>query len=155
MVVTPVADAPEPDESERSTLADSVPVTRIMSQNVVCAREDVDVEALVDLMVRCRVGCIPIVDADGRAIGMVTKSDLIADAVAAAEPDAAGRALVAGDLMMPFVLKLGEHATIAHAVVMMAGEDVHYIPIVAASGCVIGVVSSMDIVRWLAANHAA
>ena len=54
--------------------------------------------------------------------------------------------------MMPLAFTLDEHATIDHVAAMMSIEGVHHVPIVAESGCLIGVVSSLDIVRWLATN---
>ena len=44
------------------------------------------------------------------------------------------------------------HASVAHAAAMMSLEDIHHVAIVADSGLLLGVVSSIDIVRWLAAN---
>jgi CBS-domain-containing membrane protein len=58
----------------------------------------------------------------------------------------------ANELMMPLALTLGEHATVAHAAALMASEDVHHIPIVDDDGRMIGLVSTMDVVRWLAKN---
>ena len=150
-VRVPVCEDAEPIEIQIPTIADSVPATWIMSRDVVCARDDLDVDALVELMVRKRIGCVPIVDHDGCAIGMVTKQDLIEQLLAVRNCDS-GAALVARQLMMPLAFTLDEHATIAHVVAMMNVEAVHHIPIVADSGCVIGVVSTFDVVRWLAAN---
>ena len=149
---TPPCDTPAPAEVKIPTIADSVPATWIMSQEVVCARKDLEVETLVDLMVRRRLGCVPVVDADGHPLGMITKLDLVEQALAEKQPDPIAPALVASQLMMPLALTLDEHATIAHAAAMMAAEDIHHIPIVSESGCLLGVVSTMDIVRWLAAN---
>jgi CBS-domain-containing membrane protein len=104
----------------------------------------------MDLMVRRRIGCIPVVDERGRPIGMVTKFDVVEQQLASRAPRAA-TATVA-DVMMPLAITLDERATVAHAAAMMSIEDVHHVPIVAAGGALIGVLSTMDIVRWLAAN---
>ena len=136
------------------TIADLVPVRRIMTREVVCAREDLDLGTLMDLMIRRHIGCVPIVDERGRPIGMVTKFDAVEQRVAA--PAAGGKApATAGDLMMPLALALDEHATVGDAAAMMAIEDVHHVVIVADSGALVGVVSTMDIVRWLTANDSA
>ena len=37
-----------------------------------------------------------------------------------------------------------------HAAALMAYENIHRVPVVAADGAVIGIVSAMDIVRWVA-----
>jgi CBS domain-containing protein len=133
------------------TIADLIPVRRIMSREVVCAREDLDVGALVDLMVRGRIGCVPVVDDRGRPIGMVTKTDVVEqqlDVALHGTPPAA----TAGALMMPLAITLDEHATVAHVAAMMAVEDFHHVAIVSDAGALIGVVSTMDVVRWLATN---
>jgi CBS domain-containing protein len=54
--------------------------------------------------------------------------------------------------MMPLAITLNERSSVAHAAAMMAAEDVHHVPIVDVHGRMIGLVSSMDIVRWLARN---
>ncbi|MEO8845496.1 MAG: CBS domain-containing protein [Kofleriaceae bacterium] len=122
-----------------------------MSRDVVCARDDLDVDAVVELMVRRRIGCVPVVDRDGRPIGMVTKQDLVEQLLASRDPEAT-TALAVYQLMMPLAFTLDEHATIAHAAALMIVENIHHVAIVGESGCLIGVVSTYDIVRWLATN---
>jgi CBS domain-containing protein len=140
----------EPLATRIATIADCVFATSIMSREVVCARDDLEVDALIDLMLRRRVGCVPIVDAEGAPVGMVTKQDLVELLIA--ERTEAAYPRTADDVMMPLAFTLDEHATVAHAAAMMASEGMHHVPIVAESGCVIGIVSSYDIVRWLAVN---
>ncbi len=138
------ADPPDPERVR--TIADQVPVTQIMTRDVTCARRDLAAKALAELMVKNHIGCIPVVEALGRPIGMVAKRDLVE---ALAED---GRDRTANELMMPLAITLGPQATIAHAAALMATEDIHHTMIVDRSGQLIGVVSSMDIVRWLAKN---
>ncbi len=150
-VRVPFSEAVAPVETRVPTIADSVPASWIMSREVVCAREDLDVDALAELVVRRRIGCVPVVDRDGCPIGMVTKQDLVEQWVARKNPEAAAT-LTVRQLMMPLAFTLDERATIAHVATMMSVEGVHHVPIVSDSGCLIGMVSSLDIVRWLAAN---
>ncbi|HEU4727101.1 MAG TPA: CBS domain-containing protein [Kofleriaceae bacterium] len=145
----------EPEQLETPrvpTIADRVPVSQIMSRDVVCAREDLNIEALLELIVQRHIGCVPVVDERGRPLGMITKFDLVEQLLAARDPDPPPVPLMVGQVMMPLALTLDERATVAHASAMMAIEDVHHVPIVGDSGSLIGVVSTMDIVRWLAAN---
>ena len=125
------------------TIADTIPVTEIMSHDVVCARADLSVHALTELLVRNHIGCIPIVDERGHPIGIVTKLDLV-------ERKAPG--LTAGEVMMPLAITLNQHATIAHAAAVMSVEDFHHVMVVAPDHSLIGVVSTMDVARWLARN---
>lgn len=141
-----------------STIADQVPVTQIMTRQITCARRDLDAEQIVELVVRNRIGCVPVVEDPGRPVGMITKLDLVEQMLAAdrGEEDASSaRSLLprtAGELMMPLAITLGERASVAHAAALMAAEDIHHVPIVDASGRMIGIVSAMDVVRWLAEN---
>jgi CBS domain-containing protein len=150
-VRVPICDVDDSGLIQLPTIADLLPARRIMSREVICAREDLDVEALLELMMQRHIGCVPIVDEGGRPIGMVTKFDLV-EQLAMRGAHATPAATTAGQVMMPLALTLDEHATIAHAVAMMSIEDVHHVVIVADSGTMIGIISTMDIVRWLAAN---
>ena len=129
------------------TIADMVPLTEIMSRDMTCVRRDLDAERVAELMVLNHIGCVPVVEEPGRPIGMITKLDLVERLVA-------GELALqtAGTLMMPMSIALKEHATIAHAAALMASEDIHHLCVVDVEGRLIGVVSTMDIVRWLARN---
>jgi len=149
---------PSPDLARIPTIADQVAVTEIMSRDTTCADRDLEAAALVDLMVQGHVGCVPVVEEPGRPIGMVTKFDLVERLFAAESADPAHPAAraplpeTASDLMMPLAITLAEHATVAHVAALMAAESIHHVPIVDGAGRLIGVVSAMDVVRWLATN---
>jgi len=151
VVREPACEPNDPIETATPTIADTVPVSWIMSRDVVCARADLEVDAIVDLLVRSHIGCLPIVDHDGVPIGMVTKADLVEQLLASREAPGSGP-LSATHVMMPLAFTLDEHATVAHAAAMMCLEGIHHVPIVAESGSLIGVVSTYDVVHWLAAN---
>lgn len=146
-VVTTLEPVPEPVHAP--TIADLVPVTEVMTRDVTSARRDLLLSPLVSLFVQNRIGCVPIVDERGCPVGIVTKLDLVEQMLAAGS-EAAPR--TADDVMMPIALTLGTHATVAHAAALMSSEDVHHVPIVDEDGILVGVISTMDIVRWLATN---
>lgn len=125
------------------TIADAIPVTEIMAHDIVCARADLSLHAVTELLVRYHIGCIPIVDERGHPIGIITKLDLV---------ERTPKMARAGDVMMPLAITLNQHATIAHAAAVMSAEDFHHVMIVATDHTLLGVVSTMDIARWLARN---
>ena len=145
--VDDVVDAAIPSAVPVPTIADLVPVTAVMTRNVTCAARDLSASALAHLMVETRIGCVPVIDEAGQPVGMITKLDLVEQLLASES-----RAETAYQLMMPITLTLGLHATVAHAAALMAFEDIHHVPIVGDDGVLIGIVSSMDVVRWLAEN---
>jgi CBS domain-containing protein len=139
------------------TIADLVPITEIMTKELTSAQRDESIERVIQLMLRNRIGCLPVVEERGRPIGMITKLDLVEQLLEPAHrgalpPPEAAPPNSANELMMPIAITLGERASVAHAAAMMHSEDVHHVPIVDDFGALVGIVSSMDIVRWLAAN---
>lgn len=141
------------------TIADRVPLFEIMSRELVCVRNDLEIANVVSLMVHHHVGCLPVVDDRRRPIGMITKFDLVEHLNATMESVGNGSPMPidlaardADEVMMPIALVLDENATVAHAAAMMALEDTHHVLVVRETGELVGVVSSKDIVRWLVAN---
>lgn len=128
----------------------------IMSNNLVCARNDLDIHAAIKLMLRYRIGCLPIVDRARRPIGVITKFDLVEQLEAALRPldapPADLRARTVEDVMMPLALSVRERATIAQAASMMALEDTHHVLVVSDDARLVGVVSTRDIVMWVVAE---
>jgi CBS domain-containing protein len=137
------------DYAGTPTIAGLVPVTDIMTREVVSASADATLGAVIDLVVGCYLGCVPIVDDDGCPIGMITKRDLVEPLRSGGTSDPTR---TAQDAMLPLAFTLDEHATVAQAAALMASEGLHHVPIVSVKGRLAGIVSSLDIVRWLARN---
>jgi CBS domain-containing protein len=122
------------------TPADRVPVSEILTADVVCVREDLTLAALAKLLLDRGLSGVPVVDAAGRPIGVVSKTDLVR------HPDATGRV---AEVMTPMSFVLHPDATISQAAALMAFEGVHRLPVVSDDGKVIGLCSSLDVLRWL------
>lgn len=140
-----------PDSTARR--GDDLRLHHVMSNELVCAYDDLELGALTALLVRNHIGCIPIVDRLGRAVGMVTKSDLVEhmDAANHAVPHAReGRPTKrARDILMPVPFTLPESATLSQAAAMMVIEDVHHVLVVSEAGFLVGIVSTTDLVHSL------
>ena len=126
--------------------ADRVAIADVMSRDVACVREDVSIESLLALLRDRDIGAVPVVDAGGFAIGVVSKSDLVR------ERDELE--FTVADLMTPMAYTLREDDPLSRAAAVMAVERVHHLPIVAADGRVVGMLSSLDFARWVAAQAA-
>lgn len=137
------------------TIAGLVPITSIMTRDVVCVRVDLSVEQVVDLLVDNYIGCLPVVDEDGCPVGMITKRDLVEPFASRPRPvrcTPLDEPATAAMIMLPIVLSIDEHATVLQAAAIMARQDMHHVPVVSPKGRLVGIVSSLDIVRWLARN---
>ena len=155
--------APEPFDPDTydASVADRASLRSIMSCDLVCARRDLEITAIVGLMMKYRVGCIPVVDERHRPIGMITKFDLVEQLDAAMRSSCGGYSLpldlaaqTADDVMMPIALTLEENATIAHAAAMMTTEETHHVLVVNRDGTLVGVISTADIAAWVMQNDA-
>lgn len=144
---------------QRMAFASRVPIRRVMSRDLICARGDLAIGAIVDLMVERHIGCIPVVDELRRPIGVITKWDVVEQLGAAMRCCPDGSPLpsdlaprVAEEVMMPLALTLDESASVGSAAAMMTLEDTHHVLVVSSAGTLVGVVSAKDIVRWLVDN---
>ena len=130
------------------TIADCVPLSEIMTRDLTVVPADLDVRSVPDLFAQHRIGCIPVVDDQGRPIGVITKSDVVMRLVLPGhEPPR-----IAAELMLPITIAVNERSTIAQAAALMASENVHHLLVVDLSGRLVGLVTTLDIVRWLARN---
>jgi CBS domain-containing protein len=125
------------------SVADRTPLSEVMTGDVLCVRPGVSIEAVAELLTEHGITGVPVVDEAGRAIGVISKTDLVE-----ARHDRLGE--TAGDIMMPIAFTLPENASLSHAAALMAYEGVHRLPVIATDGSIVGIVSAMDVVRWLA-----
>ncbi|MEO6581041.1 MAG: CBS domain-containing protein, partial [Sphingomicrobium sp.] len=66
IAVRGVAEGKSPDASVRE----------LMTEHIVCAREDDDIEAVADMMSKAQVRRLPVLDEDDRLVGMISLGDL-------------------------------------------------------------------------------
>jgi CBS domain-containing protein len=153
------------------SLADRTALWQVMRPCVICVRPDLRIDALMTLLIGFDLRGVPVVDDGGRPIGVVSRSDLVehwyecevgGPALRARAPNggpgehlgpgfhATPAAQTVADVMMSVAFTLREDSSLSHAAALMAYEGVHRIPVVSFEGKVVGIVSSMDVVRWLA-----
>ncbi|AUX42554.1 hypothetical protein SOCE26_039870 [Sorangium cellulosum] len=149
------------------------PLAEVMARNVLCVRPDVDLDQIVALLVRHGINGMPVVDEAGKPVGMVSRADVLRAAQERGDTAEAARVtarlddgalleiepglrvldpvpLTASDVMTAVVVKLHESASIRQAAALMAYEGVHRLPIVSDDGKVVGILSSLDVLRWFA-----
>jgi CBS domain-containing protein len=124
------------------------PVTTIMQRSVVAFRADVPVSAArAELLDRAIPGA-PVVDRDGHSVGVLTYAELLRAAEVGAPPSA-----LVGDVMLRRAFAVADTAPIAEVAAVMAAEGVTLVPVVARDGRVVGIVTALDLVEWLAAKE--
>jgi CBS domain-containing protein len=124
-------------------------VGNICQREVVTIGSDESLAAAAQLMRKRHVGFLVVMspDADSKVIGVLTDRDIVT-AVVAKEADA--RAFKVGDVMTANPLLIDETYTIEGALRHMRDIGVRRVPIVSATGNLLGVLSLDDVVESLA-----
>lgn len=118
------------------------PIAEIMVKTLVTARPDATVDKLIELMTSRHVGCIPIVDDDGRAMGIVTKLDLVE---CRDRPHVSAR-----EIMMPHAMTIRPDVSIGQAAKLMSIEGFHHVLVADVNRTLVGLVSTFDFTSWIA-----
>ena len=168
----PCATGPERTTEGPAGPAESTPILEIMTRQVVQVAPDSSVDELTTILLERGISGAPVVDDKGRPLGIVSKTDLLRDhysrgdsvEVPKMELHRGGveapldRGLhvqpepgpTVRDVMTPLAFALPENASVARASALMAVEAVHRIVVVDEAGKVSGILSSLDVLRWLA-----
>ena len=158
---------------KRPLTASRTPVARIMTRDVVSVTPEMSLESVMSLFAEQGFVSAPVVDAEKRPIGMVSKTDLVVDRYQkgdtseeaqeeepilrsgrVAYPAGPGYHLhstpgTVAEVMTEGALTIGESASVVDAAELMAIHRVHALPVVSAERTLVGLVSALDILSWL------
>jgi CBS domain-containing protein len=116
-------------------------VRDVMPASAVAFRPGVGRSIAADALRVRRQGSAPVVDGEGRPIGIVGEAELLRARAGAKVADAMARVAFA----------VGETAPLTRAAALMASHGLDRVAVVSADGQVVGVLSALDLVRWIAA----
>lgn len=138
----------------------------VMSRNVVSARPDMPVAEAIGLMLDRGISGLPVVEADGSVVGILTEGDLLRRSETGTQKRRSrwlelllgpGRladeyvkthARVVGELMTREVVAVGEDTPLDAVVALMEENRVKRLPVVR-DGKIVGIVSRADLLRAL------
>jgi len=132
----------------------------VMSREVVTVGADVGYKEIADLLVRRAISAVPVVDAAGTVIGVISEADLLPKLEytdrAPRHPLAVRRmrtaerkasADTAAQLMSQPAVTVEESAPVSRAARLMDAARVKRLPVVDGAGRLVGIVSRRDLVR--------
>jgi CBS domain-containing protein len=122
-------------------------VTSVMARNVACVRPGVTLEELGAFFADRVMTDAPVVAADGRLLGMVSRADVDRERGRGLTP---GHEVTAAGVMKPVPFTLRETAPITQVAALMAYQGAQRLPVVSNEDVVVGIVSATDLLRWLA-----
>jgi CBS domain-containing protein len=134
----------------RSTVKD------VMTTPVVAVRENASFKEIVSRMRAARVSAFPVVDRDGKVIGVISEADMLNKEADEAGPGtfagmlsfrdhekAAG--ITAADLMTSPAATIGPDEAVVDAARLMRDRRIKRLPVTNATGHLIGVISRADV----------
>jgi len=146
-------------------LPTDVPVRDVMSREVHSVQVDTPLAEAVELLVDKVYRTLPVIDGEGRVVGILTDGDLLKRAgllATSVQRELTGAELrqhlgelrradvTVGGVMTAPVVTVSDETTVAEAVQRMAERDVKRLPVVDQKGCLLGIVSRVDVLRALA-----
>ena len=132
---------------------DTLTVRDLMTTRPRTVRPDALVKEAARDMVRMRVGALPVVDDDGRVVGLLGERDLLRHLQTsylqgAPAPTVQGPPRTVRDVMTRQVFCVSPDQPLAEVAAVMANKDVERVPVVR-DGVLVGFLTRGDIVRKL------
>ncbi|MEK0097216.1 CBS domain-containing protein [Streptomyces sp. A475] len=134
-------------------------VSDVMTHTVAAVGRRAPFKEIVQLMQDWQISALPVIEGEGRVVGVVSEADLLPKEELRDDPDAAylqlrqpvdvakADARAADDLMSSPAITIRADATLAEASRTMAQEGVKRLPVVDEVGLLAGVVSRADLLK--------
>jgi CBS domain-containing protein len=119
---------------------DDAPITDVMTTDVIAVRRGATLSRAIELMLQHRHTALPVVEGDGRLVGLVSEADLLGDPLYTRGP---GRTV--GDVMTSAPITVDVDATVGAARDLIAERGLRLLPVIK-EGVLFGVVGRSDLV---------
>jgi CBS domain-containing protein len=131
-------------------------VKDVMTTRVIWVKKDATFREMAIALRDYRVSAFPVVDDDGKVIGVVSEADMLAKQALDDEPGVISgilhhrdqnkaRGVTAGDLMTAAVVAVRPEDTVEHAAKLMYDRRVKRLPVTDADGRLVGIISRADV----------
>ena len=132
------------------------PVNDVMTSRVIWVKKDATFREMAIALRKNRVSAFPVIDDDGKVVGVVSEADMLTKEALDGEPglfagilhrrDAGkARGVTAGDLMTTAVVTVAPEDTVERAARLMYERKVKRLPVVDANGHLLGIISRADV----------
>ena len=116
----------------------------IMTRNVYTTCAEASVQEVAQLLSQKSISGAPVIDKDGKIIGIVTEADIIG------KVDREG--LRAADIMSPEIIAVDEETRVGEIAMLLTERKIKRVPVMR-NGKPVGIVCRADIVQAVAQGH--
>lgn len=142
--VLPVCDPQGP------SVAGHTRVGEVMTAEVMCVREEVPLSSAAAVLISHRIGAVPVVDGQGHPAGLLALEHVVRALAARALQRRPGPEPTVAQVMRRSLASVPESAPLSQVAAVMAFERLHHVAVVSPTQQVVGIVSSLDVAKWLA-----
>ena len=119
-----------------------MPVKEIMTKNVVTVPLEMPVREVGNLLSERNVSGVPVVDDEGRVLGVVSELDVV------------GRqGATAADIMSKQVISVTEDTDVDEVLHLFLNQRIRRVPVLSGGQYLVGIVSRSDLVRPASISH--
>ncbi|MFE1907914.1 CBS domain-containing protein [Streptomyces gardneri] len=134
-------------------------VADVMTRKVVAVRPGAEFKEIVTAMERWKVTAVPVIEGEGRVVGVVSEADLLlkeefhdhrlglVEQMRRLDATAKAGSRRAEDLMTSPAVTVAPEASLPQAARLMASHHVKRLPVVGTSGTIQGIVSRSDLLK--------
>lgn len=121
-------------------------VVDLMTTELIQVYPDTGIKEAARLMFRHRVSGLPVVDAGGRLVGIITEADFLRIEVARDGEETPEPIERVSQVMSEDVVTIPPDAEISDAARLMASNDIKRLPVIGEDRRLLGIISRMDVV---------
>ena len=116
----------------------------IMTSNVYTISPEASVQEVAQLLVQKNISGVPVIDKDGKIIGIVTSADIIGKVNR--------EGLCVADIMTPELIFVDEETRVGEIAMLLTERKIKRVPVMR-NGTLVGIVCRADIIHAVAQGH--
>ncbi len=119
-----------------------MPVKQIMTKDVVTVPSEMPVREVANLLSERNVSGVPVVNDEGRVIGVVSELDVVGR-----------RGATAADIMSKQVISVTEDTNVDEVLHLFLNQRIRRVPVLSGGQHLVGIISRSDLVRPASVSH--
>ena len=121
---------------------EQMPVKEIMTKDVITATSTMSVREVANLLSERSVSGVPVVDDEGRVLGVVSELDVVGR-----------KGATAADIMSKQVISVTEETDVDEVLHLFLNQRIRRVPVLSGGQHLVGIVSRSDLVRPASISH--